>query len=82
MKIALWIYLVLSTLGLFRVLYEIMDCMVSYKYETVDEYGHLDSKLLWLLIFTIYILISIIIAIIVLIKLRKRKSRNIIVQGF
>lgn len=77
MKITIWLYLILSTLGLFRVIYEIIDCMVSYKYETVDIYGHLNSKFSWLFIFAIYALISIVIAIIVLIKLRKIKSPNI-----
>lgn len=72
MKITIWLYLLFSTLGLFRVLYEIIDCMVSYKYATVDVYGHLYSKFLWLIVFAIYIAISIVIAIIVLIKLRKR----------
>lgn len=82
MKIILWIYLIFSTLGLLRVIYEILDCLVSYKYENIDTFGHLNSKFLWLFIFSIYILISIIIAIIVLIKLRKRKSSNISVRGF
>lgn len=76
MKIILWTYLISSTLGLLRVIYEILDCLVSYKYETVDAFGHLNSKFQWLLIFCIYILISIIIAIIFLIKLRIRKSPN------
>lgn len=77
MKIILWTYLISSTLGLFRVIYEILDCFVSYKYKTVDTFGHLDSKFQWLLIFCIYIIVSIIIAIIVFIKLKKRKSPHI-----
>jgi len=72
MKIIIWCYIILSTLGLFRVLYEILDCMVSYKYETVDSYGHLNSKFLWLFVFGAYVLISIVITIIVLFKLRRK----------
>lgn len=74
MKIIIWIYLLLSTIGFFRVLYEILDCMVDYKYEAVDSYGHLDSKFLWLFVFAFYILISIVIGIAVLIKIRNKKS--------
>lgn len=74
MKIAIWSYLIISLAGLLRVLYEIVDCLVSYKYEAVDSYGHLNSKFLWLFIFAFYILISIVIAIIGLVKLYKRRK--------
>ena len=74
MKITIWLYLIFSITGLFRILYEILDCMVNYKYETVDTYGHLNSKFSWLFIFAIYTFISIVIAIIVLFKLRNKNS--------
>ncbi len=73
MKITIGVYLILSIIGLFRIIYEILDCMVSYKYETIDIYGHLDSKFLWLFVFTIYIFVSIIIIAIALFKLRNKK---------
>ncbi len=73
MKIVIWLYVIFSALGLFRILYEIIDCLVSYKYETVDIYGHLNSKFLWLFIFALYVLISIVIAAVVLFKSRKKK---------
>jgi len=73
MKIVIQLYIIFSTLGLFRILYEIIDCLVSYKYETVDTFGHLNSKFLWLFIFALYVLISIVIAAVVLFKSRKLK---------
>lgn len=72
MKIIISFYIVLSLVGLLRISYEIIDCLVSYQYETVDIYGHLNSKFLWLLLFAFYILISIVLAIIGLVKLRKK----------
>lgn len=82
MKITIWIYLILLPIGFFRILYEILDCMISYKYEAADTYGYLNSKFLWLFVFAFYTLISITIGIAVLIKIRNKKSSNIPVKGY